>query len=108
MWADNSESWHQIIFRESVDKISPNLDGIRLDIQRSAGLLGGRASTVTESQTDADSQNQVAILSNLRRRLRSAASIISSASTIMEVNHPDVVRAGYGSDFEDCFSIELN
>jgi hypothetical protein len=46
---------------------------------------------------------QIHILSNLRNCVQSAASVVSSASTALGIDHADHFSVTYGSDFGDCF-----
>jgi tetratricopeptide (TPR) repeat protein len=43
---------------------------------------------------------------NLRNCVRSAATIVSSASTTLGMDHPDRSSVGHGSEFGDCFPSE--
>jgi hypothetical protein len=106
--SNGRDRWNQITFKESVDKILPNLDDIRLDIRRLAFRLNDGVSLLERTKSDAGNQYQMAVLVNLRNCARSAATIVSSASTIFEVNHPDCMSVWNGSEFGDCFPNEQN
>jgi hypothetical protein len=88
----------------------PNLEDIRLDIRRLALRLNDRVNAFEVEGVDLDAKNlnEVAVLVNLRDCVKSAASIVSSASTILDVSHPDRVSIWNGSEFGHFFPRELN
>jgi len=96
--------WNQVNFKESTDKILPNLDEINQSIRRIALDLNNRILTlqnVVESKTN---DSQLLMLGNLRNCVQSAASVVSSASTALGVDH--VNHSSYGSEFGECFPSE--
>ena len=46
---------------------------------------------------------QIQTLTNLRNCVQSAASVVSSASTTLGIDHADHLSVNYGSEFGDCF-----
>jgi hypothetical protein len=57
-----------------------------------------------QTLVESNSKNeQIQILSNLRNCVQSAASVVSSASTSLGIDHADHFSVTYGSDFGDCF-----
>jgi hypothetical protein len=98
--------WNQVTFQESTDKILPNLDELHHAIRRIAFDINNRMANL-QSLVEANTKDDhIQTLKNLRNCVQSAASVVSSASTTLGVNHLDQFSVTYGSDFGDCFPSE--
>ncbi|KAF2430132.1 hypothetical protein EJ08DRAFT_697675 [Tothia fuscella] len=101
--------WNQVSSKDAVDKILSNLNEIQQTIRRQAHLYNDRVHILERTPGNPGTdQSQLDVLINLRQCLRSAADIVSSASTTLGVAHPDQIPSVYGSDFGDCFPYEPN
>lgn len=102
----NDIRWNQITFKESTDKILPNLHEINQAIRRIAHDINDRMSTsqnaIISNQTDV----QIYALHNLRNCVQSAATVVSSASTTLGVEQPDQFSSADGSEFGGLFPSE--
>lgn len=57
-----------------------------------------------EERVDSTSKHEeLVVLANLRNCVQSAASVVSSASTSLGIDHSEHFSVTYGSEFEDCF-----
>lgn len=104
--ADEGHRWNQFTIQESTEKILPNLAELHQDIRRISSSLNSRIQGLQEVVMDSNKNNQIGIMSNLRDCVRSAATIVSSASTYLateEQDRDDTSSTAYGSDFGDCF-----
>jgi hypothetical protein len=87
----------------------PNLDVIHRDIRRIASALSNRIDTLESSVADSnkeeakDKEIQITAMTHLRNCVRSAATIVSSASTILARDRGVETSTYYGSEFGDCF-----
>ena len=98
--------WNQVTFRESTDKILPNLDDIQQAIRRIALDINARIASLQNVIESKSSDHELHSLSNLKNCVKSAASIVSSASTTLSVDRSDRMSVAYESDFGDCFPPE--
>jgi hypothetical protein len=98
--------WNQVTIRESTDKIMPNLDEVNRNIRALALDLTSKLQALQNMVADQNSETQRRDLINLRECVRSAATIVSSASTILATENGDRSSVIDGSDFGDCFSSE--
>jgi tetratricopeptide (TPR) repeat protein len=86
----------------------PNLDELHQLIRKIAIDINNRMNTLqnaVESSSSKDSE-QLQSLTNLQNCVRSAASVVSSASTTLAVDQPDHFSVTYGSEFGDVFPAE--
>ena len=93
-------------FRESTDKILPNLDELHQAIQRIAFDINNRMASLQNAVESNMNDNQLRALSNLRNCVQFVASIVSSTSTTLGVKHTAQFSVTYGSEFGDCFPSE--
>jgi hypothetical protein len=92
----------------------PNLDELHKAIRhmafefndRMAGLQDAVESNADKPPTYNSNDSQIRVLTNLKKCVQSAASVVSSASTSLVTDHPDQVSVTYGSDFGDVFPSE--
>jgi tetratricopeptide (TPR) repeat protein len=98
--------WNQVTFRESTDKILPNLDDIQQAIRRIALDINARIASLKNAIESKSSDHELHSLNNLKNCVKSAASIVSSASTTLSVDRSDRMSVAYESDFGDCFPSE--
>jgi hypothetical protein len=99
-------SWNQVTFRESTDKILPNLDDIQRAIRRTALDINDQIAGLQNVIESKSINHELHVLNNLNDCVKSAASIFSSASTTLSVNRSDRMSVAYESDFGDCFPSE--
>jgi hypothetical protein len=93
-----------VTFKESTDKILPNLDELHDSIRRIAIDINARMTTLQTLVESKTKDEHIQSLSNLRKCVQSAASVVSSASTTLGVESADL--ATYSSEFGDCFPQE--
>jgi hypothetical protein len=99
----NEIRWNQITFKESTDKILPNLDEINGAIRRIAHDINNRMSTLQNVVISKQIDAQLHVLHNLRNCVQSAASIVSSASTSLGAEQPDYFSVTDRSEFGGLF-----
>jgi len=98
--------WNQVTLQEETDRILPNLDELHQAIRRIAFAIDSRmihSESLVGSNTR-DHHRQT--LTNLRNCGKSAASVVSSASTTLGIDHADEFSVNCGSEFGDCFPSE--
>jgi hypothetical protein len=93
-----------VTFKESTDKILPNLDELHDSIRRIAIDINSRMTTLQTLVESKTKDDHIQSLSNLRKCVQSAASVVSSTSTTLGVESADL--ATYSSEFGDCFPQE--
>ncbi|OCK78036.1 hypothetical protein K432DRAFT_279567, partial [Lepidopterella palustris CBS 459.81] len=98
--------WNQVTVKESVDKILPNLEEINHSIRRITSEIDDRMHNLQTSAESSITQSHIHNLINLRNCVKSAATVYSSASTTLGVDHADRSSVGHGSEFGDCFPSE--
>ena len=96
--------WNQTANQIKADQVLPNLSDLHNDVRRLARCLNDRIDVLQSMVRTPQNEHEVAAMGNLRDCVRSAASTISSATTIISARQPesddhDVVA----SDFGDCF-----
>ncbi|KAG4431526.1 hypothetical protein IFR05_012983 [Cadophora sp. M221] len=96
--------WNQVSFKESTDQVLPNLDSLHREIRRLAQNFNSQISEVQSLVQTNQIGHEMESLRHLRSTVQSAATVVSSASTIMGV---DLDRDG-SSEFGDCFPREPN
>ena len=92
----------------------PNLDELHLAIRHMAFDFNDRMATLQDAvESNAEkppsynsNDNQLRVLTNLKKCVQSAASVVSCASTTLASEHPDQVSVTHGSDFGDVFPSE--
>lgn len=84
----------------------PNLDEIQQAIRRIAFDINDRIASLQNVIESNSSNHQLCSLNNLRNCVKSAASVVSSASTTLGVDHSDRFSVTYESEFGDCFPSE--
>ncbi|KAF2671956.1 hypothetical protein BT63DRAFT_184472 [Microthyrium microscopicum] len=110
--------WYQVSAKQSSDVVIPALDEVQAAI-RSLGLdmnsrlaaiednMKSEPSTGPSEDTDqSSSQEQAEVIKNMRNCLRSAATVVSSASTVYVRRPGKDYETVYGSDFGDVFPPE--
>jgi hypothetical protein len=95
-----------VTFKESTDKILPNLDELHESIRRIAFDINARMIALQTLVESTSKTEQVQTLTNLRKCVQSAASVVSSASATLGIEHADHFSVTYGSEFGDCFPSE--
>ncbi|KAL2672353.1 hypothetical protein Neosp_013058 [[Neocosmospora] mangrovei] len=99
--------WNQVSIQGANDRILPSLEGMQREIRNLAIKLNERISTlqttpiVAVPQLDMNKPTEIAAMSNLRNCVRSAATIVSSASTILTLDRDEETETYCGSDWGD-------
>jgi tetratricopeptide (TPR) repeat protein len=93
--------WNQVTHQKSAYEIFPNLNDIQSEIRRVAFSINDQIRALQNSVEITASRGEVNRLTNLRSCVRSAATIVASASTIIGVETADL-----DSNFGDCFEFE--
>jgi hypothetical protein len=101
-----SHRWNQLTIQESTEKILPNLDELHREIRRIALDLHLRIENLQDAVTNTNNEDRIDAVKNLRACVHTAATIVSSASTILNADQGCQVSVTYGSDFGDCFPSE--
>ena len=96
------------MFKEKTDEILPNLDELHKSIRHIAFDINARMITLQTHVESTSKTEQVQTLTNLRNCVQSAASVISSASTTLSIEHADHFSVTCGSEFGDCFPSQPN
>ncbi|KAF2001885.1 hypothetical protein P154DRAFT_574562 [Amniculicola lignicola CBS 123094] len=104
--------WNQVTFQTSAeqipDKIIPNLDRL-YDEFRSLGLsLNAKIENLQTTMLDQNGQSRLNSMHNLRDCVRSAADVVSTASSTLTVKKSDGITFDHGSDFGDIFPRHTN
>ncbi|KAF4214229.1 hypothetical protein CNMCM8980_006914 [Aspergillus fumigatiaffinis] len=76
------ESWHQVSIQESTSKILPSLNAMHSDIRRLATNLDIKLHGLQNMFLGSNQQKQMAGVEHLKEFIHSAATVLSSASTI--------------------------
>ena len=84
----------------------PNLDELHREIRRIALDLHLRIQNLQDAVTNTNNEDRIDAVKNLRACVYSAATIVSSASTILTADQGYQASVTYGSDFGDCFPSE--
>lgn len=101
--------WNQVSYQRSADQVLPSLSDLHKEVRRMAREMNQRIEALQSMVTSKQDEDQVVAMNNLRDCVRSAASIVSSASTIINSqNGANSVTALPSSEFGDCFPVEQN
>ncbi|KAN0121784.1 hypothetical protein V8E51_000110 [Hyaloscypha variabilis] len=95
-----------VTLKESTDKVLPNLDEINQAIRRIALDLSDRMRSFQQGKAADPNDSQLLALKNLSNCVQSAATVVSSASTILGVEDDDQFSIINGSEFGDIFVSE--
>ncbi|CAN9124138.1 unnamed protein product [Alternaria alternata] len=106
--------WNQVTFQRSTemipDKVVPTLDKLYDEFRTFGALLNTKIEklqhTVTH-QNDPDNY-ELMYMNNLRECVRSAADVVSTASTTLNAETSDKISVKHGSDFGDVFVKDAN
>jgi len=98
--------WNQLTIQESTDKILPNLDELHREIRRIALDLHLRIQNLQDAVTNTNNEDHIDAVKNLRACVHTAATIVSSVSTILTADQGYQASVTYDSDFGDCFPSE--
>lgn len=105
-------SWNQVSIQESTSKILPNLDAMHSDIRRLATNLDVKLHGLQQMFSGSNQQSQIDGVKHLKEFVQSAATVLSSASTVLSANdlEDEQLEAGddFRSDFGDWFKTEVN
>ncbi|EUC48640.1 hypothetical protein COCMIDRAFT_51809, partial [Bipolaris oryzae ATCC 44560] len=106
--------WNQVTFQRSTeeipDKIVPTLDKLYDEFRSFGALLNAKIEklqVVVVDPNDPDDYN-LQYMTNLRECVRSAADVVSTASTNFNVDSNDKAPGRCGSDFGDIFIKDAN
>lgn len=112
--ADQCHSWNQVTFQKSTDKIPekiiPTLDKLYDEFRSLGAALNAKIEnlqTTVSNQSEQDG-HELTSMSNLRECVRSAADVVSTASSTLTVEASDRVSVKHGSDFGDVFVKDAN
>src|SRR5271154_2819060 len=81
--ANVSHRWNQLTIQESTERILPNLDELYGEIRRMALDLHLRIQNLQNAVTNTNNEDHIDAVRNLRACVHTAATIVSSASTIL-------------------------
>jgi hypothetical protein len=95
-----------VTLKESTDKVLPNLDEINQAIRRIALDLNDRMRSFQQGKAADPNDSQLLALKNLSNCVQFAATVVSSASTILGVEDDDQFSIINGSEFGDIFVSE--
>lgn len=107
-------SWNQVTFQKSTEKIPekiiPTLDKLYDEFRSFGALLNAKIEMLQNTVVDQSEQDdhELKKMSNLRECLRSAADVVSTASTTLTAEPSDRVSVKNGSEFGDVFVKDAN
>ncbi|KAM0431300.1 hypothetical protein ACHAPT_005273 [Fusarium lateritium] len=99
--------WNQVSIQGANDRILPSLEDMQREIRNLAIKLNDRITSLqttpinTSPQLDDTKPGEIAAMANLRNCVRSAATIVSSASTILTLDRDAETETYCGSDWGD-------
>ncbi|KAK3638315.1 GTP-binding protein Rho1 [Elasticomyces elasticus] len=93
--------WNQVSQNEVSEQVLPTLSELQADVRRIALEMNERIATLQATIKSEQDVRQEAAFGRLRECVKSAASVVSSASTILAPEKGDA--ADVLSDFGDCF-----
>lgn len=101
--------WNQMSYQKTADQVLPNLSDLHDDVRRIALDLNQRIEALQSMVSSQQDEIQVVAMQNLRDCVRSAASTISSATTIVASRGgTDQNLPSSSSDFGDVFPVQYN
>ncbi|KAF2193393.1 hypothetical protein K469DRAFT_506477, partial [Zopfia rhizophila CBS 207.26] len=100
--------WNQVTFQKSTDTILPNLDKLYDEFRKLGIILNSKIENLQTIVSEQNDRRGLDTMSNLRECIRSAAAVVSSASTTLAVEKGDQVSIRLGSDFGDIFHPDTN
>ncbi|KAL1800560.1 hypothetical protein ACET3X_000902 [Alternaria dauci] len=106
--------WNQVTFQRSTemipDKVVPTLDKLYDEFRTFGALLNAKIEKLQHKVTDQnDTDNyELVYMNNLRECVRSAADVVSTASTTLNADTSDKNSVKNGSDFGDVFVKDAN
>ncbi|KAK5124667.1 hypothetical protein LTR85_001380 [Meristemomyces frigidus] len=95
--------WHQIAEKQSSDDILPSLRDVDVEIRRLAELFTRRIENLQVSAPDEAKEQDLQVAINLRDCIHSAATVVSSASTVLGVELCDRSTVRAASEYASCF-----
>ncbi|KAF2116171.1 hypothetical protein BDV96DRAFT_44614 [Lophiotrema nucula] len=104
--------WNQVTFQKSTDQIPdrilPNLDKLYDEFRSLGTNLNAKIEKLQSMVSDQSDRQELTSLNNLRDCVRSAADVVSTASTTLTAETSDKISVKYGSDFGDIFTHTQN
>ncbi|CAG5145720.1 uncharacterized protein ALTATR162_LOCUS1757 [Alternaria atra] len=106
--------WNQVTFQKSTEmipnKIVPTLDKLYDEFRTFGALLNAKIEKLQDAVADQnDLENyELMYMNNLRECVRSAADVVSTASTTLNADTSDKISVKHGSDFGDVFVKDAN
>ena len=101
--------WNQTSYQKTADQVLPNLSALHDDVRRIALDLNQRIESLQAMVASKQDEVQVVAMENLRDCVRSAASTISSATTIVASREGASQNlTSSSSDFGDVFPVQYN
>jgi hypothetical protein len=105
-------SWNQVSIQESTSKILPNLDAMHSDIRHLATNLDVKLHGLQQMFSGSNQQSQIDSVNHLKEFVQSAATVLSSTSTVLSADEAEENHSEDGddfrSDFGDWFKTEMN
>ncbi|KAL6711067.1 hypothetical protein ACN47E_006942 [Coniothyrium glycines] len=106
--------WNQVNLQKSTEKIperiTPTLDKLYDEFRSFGALLNAKIEKLQNAVANQDDHDDEELKSmhNLRECVRSAADVVSTASTTLNAETSDRISVRYGSDFGDVFLKDAN
>ncbi|CAN9112299.1 unnamed protein product [Alternaria alternata] len=106
--------WNQVTFQRSTemipDKVVPTLDKLYDEFRTFGALLNTKIEKLQHTVTDQNDPDnyELMYMNNLRECVRSAADVVSTASTTLNAETSDKISVKHGSDFGDVFVKDAN
>jgi hypothetical protein len=107
-------SWNQVTIQRATEripgKIASTLDKLYGEFRTFGALLNAKIERLQDAVTDQTDPNnyELVYMSNLRECVRSAADVVSTASTTLNADTSDRISVSHGSDFGDVFVKDAN
>nr|POE87478.1 hypothetical protein CFP56_30067 [Quercus suber] len=98
---------NQMHHQRSTDQLLPGLDNLNQEVRRVAIEMNQRIESLQETKATSNNESQVIAMVNLRDCVKSAASIVSSASTMIASKQSASSEIA-ASDFGDVFPVDDN
>jgi hypothetical protein len=108
---DLSYRWNQVTFQKSTDKkVIPTLDKLYDEFRSFGPALNAIVEKFKSRDSTENEQNEHELrsMSNLRECVKSAATVVSSASSTLTVETSDKTSVKHGSEFGDVFFKDEN